>query len=369
MRLWSVSDGLLLSGLAGCNGLLRMDPLSPDESDATTPDASLLDAPAWTETGIGDEASAEASTLDSDAEASIFGCDDGGVTHERRCSGYSAVLTCSIDGTWASRPCADYQICVGGTRVVPLSCIAGGATSRCGPDGGLPVQGASFVQEYERTSFADSRAPATISSFRFDNYEVTVGRYRQFVDAVLGTIPRWTPDAGSGKHVHLNDGNGLLAIAAGAPHEFSWNPTWENGASHVFLNGPNWRQSFTQTWCRAQEQTYTAAPGGHEQLPINCYNWYEAYALCIWDGGFLPSGLGVELCFGRGRAATAVPLFFPARFGDDRSRERQLLSGWHDAPGWRRLSVFAGADRIVSGGQRAMAARGPCRERRRARAR
>jgi len=24
-------------------------------------------------------------------------------------------------------------------------------------------------------------------------------------------------------------------------------------------------------------------------LPITCVNWYEAYAFCIWDGGFLPS--------------------------------------------------------------------------------
>jgi formylglycine-generating enzyme required for sulfatase activity len=24
-------------------------------------------------------------------------------------------------------------------------------------------------------------------------------------------------------------------------------------------------------------------------LPINCVNWYEAYAFCIWDGGFLPT--------------------------------------------------------------------------------
>jgi formylglycine-generating enzyme len=23
--------------------------------------------------------------------------------------------------------------------------------------------------------------------------------------------------------------------------------------------------------------------------PINCVNWFEAYAFCIWDGGFLPS--------------------------------------------------------------------------------
>src|SRR5262249_30126111 len=26
-----------------------------------------------------------------------------------------------------------------------------------------------------------------------------------------------------------------------------------------------------------------------EMHPINCVNWYRAYAFCIWDGGFLPS--------------------------------------------------------------------------------
>ena len=29
--------------------------------------------------------------------------------------------------------------------------------------------------------------------------------------------------------------------------------------------------------------------GSQENLPINYVNWYEAYAFCIWDGGFLPS--------------------------------------------------------------------------------
>ena len=31
----------------------------------------------------------------------------------------------------------------------------------------------------------------------------------------------------------------------------------------------------------------SAATGEHQ--PINCITWYEAYAFCIWDGGFLPS--------------------------------------------------------------------------------
>ena len=31
------------------------------------------------------------------------------------------------------------------------------------------------------------------------------------------------------------------------------------------------------------------APGANESLPINCITWYEAFAFCAWDGGFLPT--------------------------------------------------------------------------------
>jgi formylglycine-generating enzyme required for sulfatase activity len=33
----------------------------------------------------------------------------------------------------------------------------------------------------------------------------------------------------------------------------------------------------------------TSSAGSKENLPINCVNWWESYAFCIWDGGFLPS--------------------------------------------------------------------------------
>jgi formylglycine-generating enzyme required for sulfatase activity len=35
--------------------------------------------------------------------------------------------------------------------------------------------------------------------------------------------------------------------------------------------------------------TWTPAPGPNESLPITAIDWYEAYAFCIWDGGFLPT--------------------------------------------------------------------------------
>lgn len=34
---------------------------------------------------------------------------------------------------------------------------------------------------------------------------------------------------------------------------------------------------------------WTGPPTGDERLPTDSANWYEAYAFCIWDGGFLPS--------------------------------------------------------------------------------
>jgi formylglycine-generating enzyme required for sulfatase activity len=35
--------------------------------------------------------------------------------------------------------------------------------------------------------------------------------------------------------------------------------------------------------------TWTSPAGSNENLPINCVTWYESYAFCIWDGGFLPT--------------------------------------------------------------------------------
>jgi formylglycine-generating enzyme required for sulfatase activity len=39
---------------------------------------------------------------------------------------------------------------------------------------------------------------------------------------------------------------------------------------------------------------WTASAGPNENLPIDCVNWFEAYAFCIWDGGFLPSDTEYE---------------------------------------------------------------------------
>jgi formylglycine-generating enzyme required for sulfatase activity len=48
--------------------------------------------------------------------------------------------------------------------------------------------------------------PATVSGFRLDKFEVTVGRFRQYVKYLSTGL---APGTGAGKHAHLNGGQGL----------------------------------------------------------------------------------------------------------------------------------------------------------------
>jgi formylglycine-generating enzyme required for sulfatase activity len=116
--------------------------------------------------------------------------------------------------------------------------------------------------------------PATVSSFRLDKYVVTVGRFRQFVSAWNAG---YVPPAGSGKHTYLNGGNGLNSTAGG------YEPGW------VAADDSNIAPTDSNLACDASFATWTNPTGSQENLPINCVNWYEAYAFCIWDGGVLPS--------------------------------------------------------------------------------
>jgi len=126
----------------------------------------------------------------------------------------------------------------------------------------------------------DASYPATVSSFQLDKYEVTVGRFRNFVTAVVGG---WTPAAGSGKHTHLNSGAGLANTGGG--FEPGWDTAW-NG--NLPADKATW-DGLSYLGCSGNYQTWTASSGANEARPINCVNWFQSAAFCIWDGGFLPS--------------------------------------------------------------------------------
>jgi formylglycine-generating enzyme required for sulfatase activity len=110
--------------------------------------------------------------------------------------------------------------------------------------------------------------PATVSSFRLDKYEVTVGRFRAFVQAGMGTQTD-PPPAGAGAHARI----------PGSGWDTSWN-TMLAASSDVLIAAVKCNETF---------QTWTDTPGDNEDRPMNCLTWYEAMAFCAWDGGYLPT--------------------------------------------------------------------------------
>ncbi len=170
--------------------------------------------------------------------------------------------------------------------------MAGDGLDNCGPLGNdicarsLLVNGGAFDRA------TGMLAPATISDFRLDKYEVTVGRFRKFVD---GWVAGWRPGASSGRHTHLNAGAGLVNSRGGM--EAGWDTAWTAyvGAPSTIGVSPTGAGSTTKaswdsvlTAC-VNYSTWTTTVGANEKRPQTCLSWYDLYAFCIWDGGFLPS--------------------------------------------------------------------------------
>src|SRR5258708_114908 len=119
-----------------------------------------------------------------------------------RCMG-NGVQTCDTSGNWSTASaCTEY--CLNGSCAKFASCDAGaaGANTSCGlaagdagdagtvdccSSGEVPGTTA-FLRSYDglTTGNKSQNYPANISGFRLDEYEVTVGRFRQFVSAVIG---------------------------------------------------------------------------------------------------------------------------------------------------------------------------------------
>ena len=105
---------------------------------------------------------------------------------------------------------------------------------------------------------------STVSSFRLDKYEVTTGRFMAFVLAYDAWRKAGNPvnDAGANPNIQFS----------------GWNADW---SASLPANGPALEANLNcavPTWLH-----------GDDRLPINCMNWFEAFAFCAWDGGRLPT--------------------------------------------------------------------------------
>jgi formylglycine-generating enzyme required for sulfatase activity len=165
-----------------------------------------------------------------------------------------------------------------GGKVAPSSGIPAGPHASCVPYGLGSGANCGFLRDtdccaatvvpggtYNRMN--DARWPATVSSFRLDLFEVTVGRFRTFVDS----YPASRPIVGDGAHPKI-PGSG-------------WQATWNTnlpasqGDLVAMLTGSG----------NFSDATFTVKPGNSERMPVNCITWYVAFAFCAWDGGRLPT--------------------------------------------------------------------------------
>ena len=98
-----------------------------------------------------------------------------------------------------------------------------------------------------------------------------------------------------------------------------------NGAGARALNGMTSQGGWDSTWAAnltanttaleaaiSSLGTWTNTPGANEALPMNGITWFEAFAFCTWDGGFLPSVTEWNYAAAGGSAQRAYPWSSPA---------------------------------------------------------
>ena len=152
----------------------------------------------------------------------------------------------------------------GGTGPTHPSCE--GLLPSCGPNNDTDCCASIAVDGGDFNRINDEAYPATVSSFRLDTYEVTVARFRKFE---ADFAANWRPTVGEGNNPDDETDDG-----------------WESSFTAAL---PADRDALRSMLACHYHATWTNDPQGNEERPINCVDWYTAFAFCIWDDGRLPT--------------------------------------------------------------------------------
>lgn len=161
----------------------------------------------------------------------------------------------------------------GGPSYGPPSCAHMAHT--CGLAGSddccasILVPGGPFQLGYDQADSISNPAHAIVlTPYYLDQYEVTLGRFRQFVDH----YDAWTkPLPGDGAY-------------PGRPLKSGWQKEW----AAVLPKSSD--ELKANVYCTvAGDPVWTDVPLRNETRAMNCLDWFTAYAFCIWDGGRLPT--------------------------------------------------------------------------------
>lgn len=174
------------------------------------------------------------------------------------------IRTCDANGMWQTEvPCPSAAPrCIAGQCSDPNSCM--GLPKTCGPQGNDSCCNSILVPGGTFNRLNNASYPATVSDYRLDKYEITVGRFRKF----FAGYPANKPVAGLGAHPNI----------AGS----GWDPAWD-------ANLPA-DQGALQTAVQCTGfPTWTASAGANETKPMTCMDWYLTFAFCAWDGGYMPT--------------------------------------------------------------------------------
>jgi formylglycine-generating enzyme len=262
--------GLLALG-PGCAQILglderRFEPTLADGggTDGTGRDGQQSDGPT----------PADAEQSDGLPQADAPGPDAEGDARPLRDAMHDVQSDVQIDASHARCPeeCTDSTstCAAGGCVASPPSCAT--LEPSCGPFGTWGccdwelVPGGVFYYHCQPNPPRPS-CEHSVASFGLDLYEVTVGRFRAFVEAGQGTQAN-PPAAGAGANPLVPDSG--------------WDPAWN---ASLVADTETLKQALKCDW---KVTTWTDSPEGNERRPVNCVSWYEAFAFCAWDGGRLP---------------------------------------------------------------------------------